>query len=445
VEASAALFPYPIQKRTLENGLDVLVVETPEFDDVASVNLLVLAGSRNETEAGKTGLAHLFEHILFRHRYGGEKGGYGREVDALGAHNNAWTWFDVTFYHPLTFSENFERLLELEADRFLNLDFTEKTFKTEAGAVLGEYRNNASFPTTKLSERMFPLLFPDHPYGHTTIGTYEDVLDMPNEFSAAKKFYDDYYRPNNCVLVVVGDLRAEAVFDAAERRFGSWKPGPVPKVPPAAAEPRGGTRERVVWDSDVAPIVWVSNGTPRFEPGTKQAAVAELLGELLVSPAAPLYRRLRYEKKSVSRLRLADGTNGVKSFDPRALTVSAKLYKDRYRSEGDAYLREVEADIAAGLDSLSRFSSGPDSVERLDRLKSRFRYDFLGYLSSPGAIASTLAQYYRFDRDPRVFERVENALLALEPSDVDAFAARWLGSGNRVIAVLVPPTSGGDR
>ena len=216
--AAGNVFPYPIYKKTLANGLDIVVIETPEFKDVLSYNTLVLAGARNETEPGRTGLAHLFEHILFRHRFAGEEGGYTQRMTRLGTHNNAWTWFDVTYYHPLTFTANFKRrpngekelagLLDLESSRFTKLAFDEKVFKTEAGAVLGEYRRNASFPSLKLSERLLALLFPHHPYGHTTIGTHEDILDMPNKYVAALEFYDTYYRPNNCILIVVGDVKA---------------------------------------------------------------------------------------------------------------------------------------------------------------------------------------------------------------------------------------------
>jgi zinc protease len=177
--ATAKVFPYQIYTKTLGNGLNVIVIETPEFKDVLSFNTLVLAGARNETEPGKTGLAHLFEHILFRHRYAGEEGGYEERMSKLGTHNNAWTWFDVTYYHPLTFtsnltgrhtsSGNLPGLVELESSRFATLDFTEKIFKTEAGAVLGEYRRNASFPSLKLEERLTALLFPQpslRPHDH---------------------------------------------------------------------------------------------------------------------------------------------------------------------------------------------------------------------------------------------------------------------------------------
>lgn len=173
-------FSYPIHKKTLANGLDVVVIETPEFKEVLSYNMLILAGSRNETEKGQSGLAHLFEHILFRHRYQGQPDGYSEAMRQLGAHNNAWTDFDATYYHPLTFRSNLERLAELEASRFTELHFDEKIFQTETGAVLGEFRRIRSDPRLKMEEKMLQALFPRHTYGHTVIGFYEDVLEMPN-------------------------------------------------------------------------------------------------------------------------------------------------------------------------------------------------------------------------------------------------------------------------
>jgi zinc protease len=142
--APTKVFPYPIHKKTLANGLDVIVIETPEFKDVLSFNTIVHAGARNEVEKGKTGLAHLFEHILFRHRWDGKENGYEDAMSRLGAHNNAFTNYDVTYYHPLTFTSNLTGrgdlpgVLQLESARFKALDFTEKIFRTEAGAVLGE-------------------------------------------------------------------------------------------------------------------------------------------------------------------------------------------------------------------------------------------------------------------------------------------------------------------
>ncbi len=441
----AKVFPYVIQKKTLSNGLDVVVVETPEFKNVLSYNTLVLAGARNELERGKTGLAHLFEHLLFRHTYRGAPGGYEEMMARLGTHNNAWTWFDVTYYHPLSFASNLagrtvdaEQLpgiVELEASRFGWLNFDEKTFKTETGAVLGEYRRNSSFPTLKMSERLLALAFPNHPYGHETIGYYEDVLAMPNHYEAARAFYDTYYRPNNCVVVVAGDVKAEQVFTLAEARYFGWERKPVPSV--ALPEPlRGPKREHVGWPADVAPRLFVAYGMPRFQAGSLETAVAELLSELLVSRPAPLYKKLRFEKQTASELAFLEGTQGFESFDPRLLILDAQLYKEQYTAKGPAYFDDVVRDVEQAVEELKRFSRDKKARELLATLKGKYRYDFLARMSSPAQITQNLAWYYRFERDPDVFEKLLAAVERVEPKHIEAFARRYFVPENRVIVTL---------
>lgn len=443
---SKPTFPYAVQKTTLENGLDVIVIETPEFKDVLSYNTLVLAGSRNETEPGKTGLAHLFEHILFRHIYGGKEGGYEDFMARLGTHNNAWTWFDVTFYHPLTFTANLTSqtrdgeelpgLVELESSRFKSLKFTEKIFKTEAGAVLGEYRRGASSPYQKLEERAYALLFPHHPYGHTTIGYYEDVLDMPNEYEAAVKFYRTYYRPNNCVLILAGDVKYSKIIPLVKQYYGDWEPSPVPKIESHGMPPEKEQREHVPWDADVAPILWVVYPMPAFRPGTSESAASLILDELLVSETAPLFKKLRYEKKTTSNLGFAEGTQGYQSFDPRALIISAQLFKERYQKEGKNYAEDVIQDILQATEDLKHFSDNPKSAELLNTLKRKYRYDFLASLSSPARIAEQFAWFYRFERDPDVLEKVLSSIDALTPKDIDRLAANYFIPEHRAILTL---------
>jgi len=441
----AKVFPYAIHKKTLPNGLDVLVVETPEFKSVLSYNTLVMAGSRNEMEKGKTGLAHLFEHILFRHAYQGQPGAYQDLMERLGTHNNAWTWFDVTFYHPLSFTSNLagrtlgtEQLpgvMELEASRFKALDFNEKIFKTETGAVLGEYRNSSTFPTLRMSERLLALAFPDHPYGHETIGYYEDVVDMPNHYEAARAFYDTYYRPNNCVVVVAGDVKADEVFAQAETRYRDWQSKPVKPVPEAAPL-QGPKREPVGWPADVAPRLYLAYRQPRFETGSVETAVGQLLAELLVSRSAPLYKKLRFEKQTVSELAFAEGTQGFESFDPRLVIFDAQLFKEQYAQKGTAYVDEVIRDIEQGVGDLQQFSRQKDAKQILQTLKSKYRYDFLAAMSSPAAIAQNLAGYYRFQRDPEVFEKLLGSVERLEPKDVEAFAKKYFVPQNQVIITM---------
>lgn len=434
--AAEKVFPYAVTKRTLPNGLDVVVIETPEFKEVLSFNTIVLAGSGKEAEKGRTGLAHLFEHILFRHRYGGVEGGYDEAIRRMGAHNNAWTWFDVTYYHPLTFTLNLRELADLEAARFKKLDFDEKTFKTETGAVLGEYRRGASFPSFKMEEKLYSMMFPGHPYGHTTMGFYEDVVDMPGRFEAARRFYDEYYRPGNCALVIAGDVKPEEVFAAVSERYKDWeaKAPPPPPAPPAPA--KGEQRAHVGWDADVAPQLRVAYRTPAFLPGTAESAVMQLLGELLVSPAAPLYKKLRYEKQALSELSLDEGSRGMESVQPRLMVLSAELFKDKYTAKGKAYFEETAGEIIRGVEALSHFAQDRESVELLEVLKAKYRYDMLSRFKSPEEIASDFAWYYRFGRDTEVLDKMVSAVEALTPADVERFAKAYLKPEGRAVVTM---------
>ena len=431
--AQAQFFPYPVQKRTLPNGLDVIVIETPEFKDVLSFNTLIMAGSGRENEKGRTGLAHLFEHIMFRHGHDTPEA-YEPAIASMGAFNNAYTWFDITFYHPLTFTANLERLAALEGSRFRELKYTERIFRTEAGAVFGEYRRNASDPSLRIEEVLGDLMYgTSHGYGHSTIGYLDDVKDMPNAYRSALKFYDDYYRPNNAFVVVAGDVKAEQVFAAVERHFGAWKPKKTPEQP----DPKplsGPKKQHATWESDIPPRVVVAYMVPPYVPGSAESATIDVMGELMGGETAPLYRRLRYDEQVASALGV--DTSSAVGVDGRPLATYVTVAKDKYDAQGRTLLDRIDRDVAAAFEALSTFSSQPDAAARLESIKSQLRYDILSSFNSPANIAQNFAIYYRFTRDPQVLEKVAAGIAALKPSDIDAFARRYFVPKNRVSITL---------
>ena len=436
-QPTTGFFPYPVHKRTLANGLDVIVIPMPQFRDVLSWNTLVVSGSRNEVEKGKSGLAHLFEHILFSHRMGGKAGGYDEVISRLGAFNNASTWADQTYYYPLTFASNLEEIARAEADRFVALDFDEATFRTQAGAVLGEYRNNAANPGLRMSEVANRLMYGDYGYGHTTIGYLEDVQDMPNEYQAALKFYRDWYTPTNSVLIVAGDVKPDSIFRLAERLYGGWKRTDPPALPDAA--PVGGPKkEHIDWATDVPPRVSVAHRIPAHRTGSVDAAVAAILPEILTGPTSPLVQELRFRKRVATGV----GSFGGESLGPGSYTVGAVLLGAAWRQKGNALLAETEADILAAIDSLKSFSSRQDAVKLLEDVKSKYAYDLLGTFESPAAAARQFAWYYKFERDPQVFDRMIAAVRALTPADVDRFVRAHFVPGNRVTVTLAPKPAG---
>lgn len=433
-EVHKGFFPYELHRETLDNGLDVIVIPTPEFKDVLCYNTLVMTGSRNEIEPGKSGLAHLFEHILFRHRWKGEVNGYDNTVGEMGAFNNAYTWFDITYYHPVTFKSNLEQLAELEADRFIRLDITEKIFKTEAGAVLGEYRNGAADPGRRMTEVLSSLMYGDHGYGHTTIGFLEDVEDMPNEYEAAVAFHDNYYRPNSCVLLVSGDVKPEEIFSLARRLYADWKPKAPPAMPTMPAV-NGPKRDHVSWEVDVPPRVSLAHRAPEAcMPGSKETAIGMLLPELLTSETAPLYQTLRSEKQSCSSISLSAAV--FQSFEPGPIELEGTLFKDKFDERGDAMMDEVINDMLAGLEALKSFSGSEGAAEKLASLKKKLQYDALADISSPADAAENFYWFYRFNRDLDAYDKLVAGLESVTPEDIDAYAAKVFVPENRVIVTM---------
>ena len=173
------VFPFPYEIVTLENGFRAYLIKAGAPGQIAYVSV-VRTGSRDEVEPGKSGFAHFFEHMMFR---GTEKyPNYDAVTNKMGAFRNASTWPDQTAYYMVANSEYLEQIMDLESDRFMNLKYAEPDFKTEAGAILGEYQQGAREPQRFLNEKVREAAFDKHTYRHTTIGYEADVRAMPQAY-----------------------------------------------------------------------------------------------------------------------------------------------------------------------------------------------------------------------------------------------------------------------
>ena len=220
------IFPYTIFQQKLPNGLNVVTV--PYLSPgIAAFYIVVRTGSRNEVEAGKTGFAHFFEHMMFRgtEKYSKEK--YSAVLKSTGASANANTSLDRTLYHMTGDASKLETMFMIESDRFKNLSYSLQDFKTEAGAVKGEYTKNSANPYSKLNEIVQNKAFDSHTYKHTTMGFFEDIVEMPNQYEYSREFFNRYYRPEYCTIIVVGDVTKDRVNKLALDYFGDWKKGNV--------------------------------------------------------------------------------------------------------------------------------------------------------------------------------------------------------------------------
>ena len=175
------VLPYPIYQKKMANGLNVVTVPY-DSPGLAAFYIVVRAGSRDEIEPGKSGFAHFFEHMMFRGTDKYPKDKYSEVLKSTGASANANTSLDRTVYHMTGSSDKLETMFELESDRFMNLKYSIQGFKTEAGAVKGEYTKNSASPYSQLNEKVQETAFDEHTYKHTTMGFFADIVDMPNQY-----------------------------------------------------------------------------------------------------------------------------------------------------------------------------------------------------------------------------------------------------------------------
>src|ERR671919_1905600 len=226
------VFPFPYETVELENGLRAYLIKAGAPGQIAYMSI-VRTGSRDEVEPGKSGFAHFFEHMMFR---GTEKyPNYDEETTKMGAFRNASTWADQTGYYIVANTEYLEKIIDIESDRFQNLKYSEADFRTEAGAILGEYQNGAREPQRWLNEKVREEAFKKHTYAHTVIGYEADVRAMPEGYEYSKSFYQRFYRPENVVLVIAGDFDTAKTKAWIRKYYSSWKPGY--KAPAIEPEP----------------------------------------------------------------------------------------------------------------------------------------------------------------------------------------------------------------
>jgi len=210
---------YPVKSTTLPNGLKVVVCEKTT-NPMVQVEVWYRVGSKDEWD-GVRGMAHMFEHMMFRgsKNFNGEGDVYIKLLEKMGGIVNAYTTFDRTVYHEEVLSKHVEKVLEMEADRMSNLVLSQKVLDTEREVVGEEYRlGESNWYQRNIYERYRHLYPKGHPYQVNVIGNLDEITAFTTK--QCQDFYDKYYSPNNAFLVVVGNIKAEEVFDYAKRYFG---------------------------------------------------------------------------------------------------------------------------------------------------------------------------------------------------------------------------------
>src|SRR5690606_21925814 len=371
-DESPRIFPYPWQQKTLDNGLQIIVIPTPS-EGLISYRTVVRTGARDEYEKGATGFAHFFEHMMFRgtEKYPADK--YNEIVTRMGASANAYTSTDVTVYEFDVASDDLPTVVEIESDRFMNLSYGEQEFKTEAGAVYGEYRKNRSSPFFVLYEAVRREAFKKHTYAHTAMGFVEDIKAMPQKYDYSRSFFSRYYRPDNCVIVVTGDVDPEPTFALIERHYGAWKSGYVPpRIKPEPTQKRERKIE-VSYEGKTLPRVWVAYKGGAFDPHDRVWVASLVLAELAFGETSDIYRQLRLDQQKVEDLRAGAATDR----DPELWSVIATI-KDE--ADINLVLERIEQTVA-------QYRETPPDPARVEAVKSNMRYEYLLGLDTAKAVA----------------------------------------------------------
>ncbi len=411
--AAGQAFPFPVTQKTLPNGLKIYVVAFDSPGLVAYYSV-VRTGSRNEVEPGKSGFAHFFEHLMFRGSQNFTPEQYTAIVKEMGADSNAFTSDDLTVYHTLAGKAALPRIVEIEADRFQRLQYDDAKFQKEARAVLGEYNKNASHPIQKMIEVLYDNAFTTHTYKHTTMGFLKDIENMPKELAYSRQFFDRYYRPENVIILVVGDAEPEKVFKLVEKHYGEWKPGDKHPAIPAEPPQKKEKRTALGWKSATLPMLLEGYHAPGFSTTSVDVPTLDVLAELLFAERAPLYKQLVIKDQKVETLM---GMNEA-HVDPNLFTVLARIKKP-------ADLAYVEKAIHDEMARIAR--EGVDEKTLADVL-SHVKYRFAGQLSTADKTAYQAATFLALTGD---LDSI-NAYFALYDKVTSADVKRVAG------AILVP-------
>jgi zinc protease len=416
----------------LGNGLRV-VLAPDRTSPVVGIAVLYDVGFRSEPE-GRTGFAHLFEHLMFQGSANLEKLAHFRYVQSSGGVFNGSTHLDYTNYFEALPSHAFERGLFLEADRMRSPRITDENLANQIDVVKEEIRVNVlnrpygGFPWLVLP----PVLYDTFPNAHNGYGGFDDLQNANVEDAAA--FFDSYYAPANAVLSVAGDIDADNAMELIERHFAGIKRRKKPVRPNFAEPPLTAERRNVVTDA-LAPIPAVALGYRVTDPGADlhiylaTLLVAEILSD---GDASRLQRGLVQSKRLVTDVSAYLGTFGdpLEERDPTKLTITAH-YSESTSTE------KVIAAVDAELDRLA--SDGTDPGE-LDRVRTKFAATIFRELDQVLNRSLEFAKFELLFDDASMILGLPGLLAQVTDADIRAAAAR-LVPANRAVVELIPGAS----
>jgi predicted Zn-dependent peptidase len=404
----------------LSNGLTVLTLED-HATPVVSFQMWVRAGSKDESRT--TGLAHLFEHMMFKGSKHIAPEEHARLIQARGGRLNAWTSRDFTVYFEDVTSENLPLVIELEAERVAHLDISEETLASEREVVLEERRmRTEDRPMGRAYEALFALAFRAHSYRWPVIGWRSDVEAATVE--ECRRFFRSYYSPNNIIISIVGDFDTEAALARVRKSFGGMRPAvEIPRNPTLEAEQRGERRAAVRFDVR-GPILAAAWHAPAA--GHPDAEALDVASQILSrGRSSRLYRQLVYQEQQAL---YAEG--GYMELAEAGLFLAIAGVRP------DASIERVEALF---FDQIARLRDEVVDDAEIEKAKRQLEVSLVSGLATSHALAARIArETATFGRIRPLEERLE-AIRSVTAEDVQRVAATYLVDEKRSVVWVIHP------
>jgi zinc protease len=427
--ARAPLGTLTVTKWRLDNGLEVVLLPDPRATSVSYMTWFRV-GSRNENEAaGETGLAHLFEHLMFTQTKNAAANAFDNKMDAIGGSSNAMTYYDFTAYVDDVPPTEMNVAITLEADRMINLDLRKKQVENERDVVAEERLASVEDNVDgMLDELMYKQAYKTHPYRWPVIGSMKDIKAITQEKAAA--FYTKYYAPNNAVLVIAGSFDEAATLAAIASAYGAIPPSkhvPKDEAKPErapAAEIRTTLRRPVPADRLVI-------GFPAPALGAPDRAAYEVLNELLAGgPSSRINRALVVDKQWASSVH----GDIAPTRDPGLYAIWIQMAKGHTADDAERVVVEAAADLAAH----------PVSAAELGKAAARMESQFWQQLASSHGRAETLGAFEIATGDFRTLLARGAEYARVTAADVQKAAASYLATGARSVVVARPSDAAAD-
>jgi zinc protease len=417
---SAAVTEPKIASVTLTNGMKILIEEDHDIPNVA-MYLFYKIGSRNE-RPGITGISHFFEHMMFNgaKKYGPKQ--FDIQMEKSGGRNNAYTSHDVTVYTNWFPDSALALMMDMEADRIQNLAFDPAIIESERGVVASERLqgvDNSNFGL--LYEQMNATAYAAHPYSWPVIGWASDIKAWTMD--DLKAHFRMGYAPNNCVMVIVGDVKTDEVVKLAKQHL---EPIPRQEPPPAVRTvepPQRGERRVNVIKAAQLPIQLISYHIPRATH--PDIAPLNVLSTLLShGRSSRLYKRM----VDGDQLALSVNASANESLDPGLMIISV-----RHRAGVD-----TEKTGRVLYEEIERLRSSEVEPGELRKAKNQLLTDFFREMKTIAGRANLLGSYEVFRGDYRKLFEAQKELEAVTAADVQRVAKQYLNELNRTVATLVP-------